>query len=165
MSYRQIQLVAGKGPAYPVASEPLLGPINGCSLDGFPEPGVVGAAPRHGHVPVRCGHCFFPVQVTRDLLDCKAPEELRESPESALLEQWAPPEDRDPQGHQVIQCSSRMPPFPNSRSVAQRGRVSSLVDTALFCGYTFDGSDGKESIYKAGDLSLIPGSGKPPEQG
>lgn len=40
-------------------------------------------------------------EVTRDLLDCKAPEELRESPESALLEQWAPPEDRDPQGHQA----------------------------------------------------------------
>lgn len=40
-------------------------------------------------------------EATRDLLDCKAPKELREPPESAPLEQWAPPEDRDPQGHQV----------------------------------------------------------------
>lgn len=40
-------------------------------------------------------------EVTRDLLDCKAPKELQESPESAPLEQWAPLEDRDPQGHQA----------------------------------------------------------------
>lgn len=40
-------------------------------------------------------------EVTQDHLDFKAPKELRESPESAPLEQWAPPEDRDPQGHQA----------------------------------------------------------------
>ena len=115
--------------------------------------------------PCASGHSFLPIQVTQDHLDFKAPKELRESPESAPLEQWAPPEDRDPQGHQVILRSSRMPPFPNSQSVAQRGRGSSFVDTALFCEYRFDGSDGKESVYKARDLSLIPGSGKSPGEG
>lgn len=40
-------------------------------------------------------------EVTQDHLDFKAPKELRESLESAPLEQWAPPEDRDPQGHQA----------------------------------------------------------------
>ena len=70
--------------------------------------------------------------MTQDHLDFKAPKELRESLESAPLEQWAPPEDRDPQGHQVILRSSRMPPFPNSQSVAQRGRVSPFVDNLYF---------------------------------